>query len=91
MTKVEITLKGRPGHGSIPTAADNALVRAADVVARVHAYQAPTVITPGELLVQSVHAFPFYSSCLSFSISCCSHVVRSLRQVFYPFQDLELS
>lgn len=49
MTKVEITLKGRPGHGSIPTAADNALVRAAEVVARVHDYQAPTVITPGEL------------------------------------------
>lgn len=56
MTKVEITLKGRPGHGSIPTAADNALVRAAEVVTRVHAYEAPTVITPGELYICMFHS-----------------------------------
>ncbi|CAN0330849.1 unnamed protein product [Pylaiella littoralis] len=45
-TKVEITLRGRPGHGSVPRAADNALVRAAEVVARVQAYDAPSVVTP---------------------------------------------
>ncbi|CAN0079628.1 unnamed protein product, partial [Ectocarpus sp. 6 AP-2014] len=45
-TKVEVALRGRPGHGSVPRAADNALVRAAEVVRRVHAYSAPTVITP---------------------------------------------
>lgn len=44
---VEITLRGRSGHGSVPRAADNALVRAADVVRRVKKYEAPTVITPG--------------------------------------------
>ncbi|CAN0126031.1 unnamed protein product, partial [Scytosiphon promiscuus] len=45
-TTVEVTLRGRPGHGSVPWAADSALVRAAEVVKRVHAYQTPTVITP---------------------------------------------
>lgn len=50
-TKVEITLRGRPGHGSVPRAADNALVRAAEAVARVQTYDAPSLITPGELLL----------------------------------------
>lgn len=45
---VEVSLRGRPGHGSVPKAADNALVRAADAVKRVSNYEAPTVITPGE-------------------------------------------
>lgn len=57
---MEVTLRGRPGHGSVPRAADNALVRAAEVVRRVHAYSAPTVITPGEFFtdLELVHARP---------------------------------
>lgn len=45
-SKVEVTLRGRPGHGSVPKSADNALVRAAEVVRRLDEYEAPTVITP---------------------------------------------
>ncbi|CAM9911892.1 unnamed protein product, partial [Hapterophycus canaliculatus] len=45
-TTVEVTLRGRPGHGSVPWAADSALVRAAEAIRRVHAYHTPTVITP---------------------------------------------
>ncbi|CAM9421901.1 unnamed protein product, partial [Sphacelaria rigidula] len=44
---VEVCLRGRPGHGSVPKAADNALVRAAEVVQKIARYEAPTVITPG--------------------------------------------
>ncbi|CAN0577558.1 unnamed protein product, partial [Laminaria digitata] len=47
-TKIEVTVRGRPGHGSVPKSADNALVRAAEVVRRLDEYEAPTVITPGE-------------------------------------------
>jgi hypothetical protein len=42
---VVIRCKGRGGHGSIPLNADNALVRASEVVSRLGAYWAPTVVT----------------------------------------------
>lgn len=45
---VEVCLRGRPGHGSVPRAADNALVRASEAVQRIARYEAPTVITPGK-------------------------------------------
>ena len=47
---VEVTLRGRPGHGSVPKAADNALVRAAEAIRRISAYEAPTVITQGAVI-----------------------------------------
>jgi acetylornithine deacetylase/succinyl-diaminopimelate desuccinylase-like protein len=34
-----ITVNGTPGHGSAPWGSDNALVKAAEVVRRIHAYQ----------------------------------------------------
>jgi len=34
-----LTVKGTPGHGSMPWASDNALVKAAEIVRRFHAYQ----------------------------------------------------
>ena len=40
-----LTVKGTPGHGSMPWQADNALVKAAEVVRRFHEYQPTPQIT----------------------------------------------
>jgi Peptidase dimerisation domain len=40
--KLTISCSGRAGHGSIPRNADNALVRAAEVVTHLHAYSTPS-------------------------------------------------
>lgn len=72
-TKVEVTLRGRPGHGSVPRAADNALVRAAEAVRRIHAYSAPTVITPGELS-QTVSSYTLDH----LPVRCCVVVVKRI-------------
>ena len=39
-----ITVRGKPGHGSMPARTDNALVKAADIVRRLAAYRPPTVV-----------------------------------------------
>ncbi len=39
-----ITVRGTPGHGSMPFGADNALVTAAEVVRRLAGYRSPTVV-----------------------------------------------
>ncbi|MPY94231.1 MAG: M20/M25/M40 family metallo-hydrolase [Acidimicrobiia bacterium] len=39
-----LVVRGTPGHGSMPYGADNALLKAAEVVRRLHAYRPPTVI-----------------------------------------------
>ena len=40
----KITIKGTPGHGSMPARTDNALVKAAEVVRRLAAYKPPTTL-----------------------------------------------
>jgi acetylornithine deacetylase/succinyl-diaminopimelate desuccinylase-like protein len=40
-----LTIKGTPGHGSMPWQADNALIKAAEVVRRFHEYQPTPRIT----------------------------------------------
>lgn len=44
---MEVVFHGRPGHGSVPKAGDNALVRAAEGIRRISRYETPTVVTPG--------------------------------------------
>ena len=39
-----LVVRGTPGHGSMPYGADNALVKAAEVVRRLAAYRGPTVV-----------------------------------------------
>jgi acetylornithine deacetylase/succinyl-diaminopimelate desuccinylase-like protein len=41
-----LTVRGTAGHGSLPFGADNALVKAAEVVRRLAAYPTPVHITP---------------------------------------------
>jgi acetylornithine deacetylase/succinyl-diaminopimelate desuccinylase-like protein len=43
---LRLRFKGRPGHGSMPRAADNALVKLSEAVERVHRYVPPKVVTP---------------------------------------------
>ncbi|CAM9884253.1 unnamed protein product [Discosporangium mesarthrocarpum] len=43
---VNVTQIGRPGHGSVPLSADNALTWGASAVHHISRYLAPTVITP---------------------------------------------
>ncbi|MEM2250374.1 MAG: M20/M25/M40 family metallo-hydrolase [Candidatus Bathyarchaeia archaeon] len=42
----KIKAKGRPGHGSVPGAADNAILRMNRVVDKLGNYRAPMVLTP---------------------------------------------
>ncbi|MEM2779839.1 MAG: M20/M25/M40 family metallo-hydrolase [Candidatus Bathyarchaeia archaeon] len=42
----KVKAKGRPGHGSVPGAADNAILRMNRVVERLSSYRAPMVLTP---------------------------------------------
>ncbi|MBS7636211.1 M20/M25/M40 family metallo-hydrolase [Candidatus Bathyarchaeota archaeon] len=42
----KVKAKGRPGHGSVPSAADNAILRMNRVVERLGNYRAPMVLTP---------------------------------------------
>ncbi|MEM3873837.1 MAG: M20/M25/M40 family metallo-hydrolase [Candidatus Bathyarchaeia archaeon] len=42
----KVKAKGRPGHGSVPGAADNAILRINRVVERLGNYRAPMVLTP---------------------------------------------
>jgi acetylornithine deacetylase/succinyl-diaminopimelate desuccinylase-like protein len=39
-----LVVRGTPGHGSMPFGADNALVKAAEVVRRISGYRGPTVV-----------------------------------------------
>eukprot|EP00903_Cladosiphon_okamuranus_P015751 g14537.t1 len=84
MTTVEVMLKGRPGHGSIPSAADNALVRASEVVAKVHAYQAPTVITPEWQSFVAALQLPGSLGWLLVSTTMLPLALRVLRKVGSP-------
>jgi acetylornithine deacetylase/succinyl-diaminopimelate desuccinylase-like protein len=43
MCLIDIVCKGRAGHASIPTSADNALVRASEVIYRLGNFWAPSV------------------------------------------------
>ncbi|MEM3770305.1 MAG: M20/M25/M40 family metallo-hydrolase [Candidatus Bathyarchaeia archaeon] len=42
----KVKAKGRPGHGSVPGAADNAILRMNRVVEKLGNYRAPMVLTP---------------------------------------------
>ncbi len=42
----KVKAKGRPGHGSVPGAADNAILRMNRVVERLGNYRAPMILTP---------------------------------------------
>jgi acetylornithine deacetylase/succinyl-diaminopimelate desuccinylase-like protein len=42
----KVKAKGRPGHGSVPGAADNAILRMNRVVEKLGNYRAPIVLTP---------------------------------------------
>ncbi|CAM9731051.1 unnamed protein product [Chrysoparadoxa australica] len=44
--RITVSCSGRAAHASIPLQGDNALVRAAEVVKRIAAYEPPTNITP---------------------------------------------
>lgn len=50
----ELTIKGEPGHGSMPHGTDNALVKASEVVRRLHEYRPETRID--EMFVARVKA-----------------------------------
>ena len=43
---LRLRFKGRPGHGSMPRAADNALVKLSDAVEKVHRHVPPKVVVP---------------------------------------------
>ena len=43
---LRLRFKGRPGHGSMPRAADNALVKLSDAVGKVHRHVPPKLVTP---------------------------------------------
>lgn len=43
---LRLRFKGRPGHGSMPRAADNALVKLSDAVQKVHRHVPPKVVAP---------------------------------------------
>lgn len=43
---LRLRFKGRPGHGSMPRAADNALVKLSDAVEKVHRHVPPKMVTP---------------------------------------------
>ena len=43
---LKIKAKGAPGHGSIPDAADNAIIRMSKVIEKLRMYCPPTVIVP---------------------------------------------
>jgi len=43
---LRLRFKGRPGHGSMPRAADNALVKLSDAVQKVHRHVPPKVVVP---------------------------------------------
>jgi len=42
----KVKAKGRPGHGSVPGAADNAILRMGRVVDRLGNHRAEVVLTP---------------------------------------------
>lgn len=43
---LRLRFKGRPGHGSMPRAADNALVKLSEAVKKVHRHVPPKMVTP---------------------------------------------
>jgi acetylornithine deacetylase/succinyl-diaminopimelate desuccinylase-like protein len=43
---LRLKFKGRPGHGSMPKAADNALVKLSDAVSKLSRHTPPKVVTP---------------------------------------------
>jgi acetylornithine deacetylase/succinyl-diaminopimelate desuccinylase-like protein len=43
---LRLRFKGRPGHGSMPRAADNALVKLSEAVEKLHRHVPPKIVTP---------------------------------------------
>ncbi|CAM9555943.1 unnamed protein product [Ascophyllum nodosum] len=81
---VEVTLRGRPGHGSVPKAADNALVRAAEAIRRISAYEAPTVITQEWMAFVRSLRLPFPLGFLLVCRLCLRYVLRILLSLGSP-------
>ncbi len=84
MAVVHVVCKGLPGHGSIPKNGDNALVKAAGVVACLDAHWTPTIITPQWRALMAVSDAPSIVRFLLTSTWLAPWLIRLLLALGHP-------